>query len=144
MVTNSASPILPTIGLVQPALEAGCKEISFNYHRNRGKHYPKRVWLQLFRSCLYCPLGKATFLQKLGHGVNEAVQENPCTVKSVGKGTVWLSGLGASLDSSTMRAEHVEGWLEMGAESFGNDIVHNIKPGHLGGGDGGINGADMV
>lgn len=57
---------------------------------------------------------------------------------------VWLSGLGASPDSSAMRAGHMEGWLEMGAESFGNDIVHNIKPGHLGGGDRGINGADWV
>lgn len=57
---------------------------------------------------------------------------------------MWLSGLGASPDSSAMRAGHVERWLEMGAESFGNDIVHNIKPGHLGGGDRGINGADRV
>lgn len=144
MVTNSASLILPTTGLLQPVLEAGCKESSFNYHRNRGKHNPKRTFLRLFGSHIYCPLGKTMFLQKLGHCVNGAVWENPCGVTSVGKGTAWPSGLGASLDSSAMKAGHVEGQLEVGAEAFGNGSVHNIKPGHLGGGDGGMNGADRV
>lgn len=72
------------------------------------------------------------------------MQENPCVVTSVGKGTVWPSGLGASPDSFAMKAEHVEGKLEVGAEVFGNDSVHNIKPVHLGGGDGGMNEADRV
>ena len=45
-----------------------------------------------------------------------------------------------------MKMEYTEGQLEMdtGAGVFGNDGDCDIKPGRLGGGDGGVNGADRV
>lgn len=45
-----------------------------------------------------------------------------------------------------MKMGHVEGQLEVGAGAgaFGNDSGRDIKPGCLGGGDGGANGADRV
>lgn len=59
---------------------------------------------------------------------------------------MWPSRLDALLDSLAMKMGEVEGQLEVGAGAgaLGNDGGHNIKPGCLGGGDGGVNGADRV